>query len=164
MKRRNIGSRVIAAVDPGVTGAIAFLNYDDLSFVGILDVPVVVVKRKEIQYKLYYDIFCTDPIAHCYIEKVTATATGGISSAFTFGTTFAAPQAFCAALDIPYSLVPPMNWKKHFSLIKKDKDASRSTAVQLYPEAKDLLKFKKDHNRADALLIARYGAEVLRRG
>jgi len=39
----------------------------------------------------------------------------------------------------------------------KEKDASRVKAMQLYPQtAKDLTR-KRDHGRADALLLAVYG-------
>jgi crossover junction endodeoxyribonuclease RuvC len=43
-------------------------------------------------------------------------------------------------------------WKKHHGLIGTEKAASLELARSLWPEAP--LKLKKDHNKADALLMA----------
>lgn len=65
-----------------------------------------------------------------------------------------------AALDIariPIKPVQPQAWKRSMSLLKAEKGASLELARRLFPSAADELKRKKDHNRAEALLIARYG-------
>ena len=49
-----------------------------------------------------------------------------------------------------------MKWKKHFNLIKTNKDASRTKVIEVYPEISNKLSRKKDANKADAILIARY--------
>ena len=41
-------------------------------------------------------------------------------------------------------------------LIKTNKDASRTKVIQTYPEISSKLSKKKDSNKADAILIARY--------
>ena len=41
-------------------------------------------------------------------------------------------------------------------LIKTNKDASRTKVIQTYPEISSKLSRKKDSNKADAILIARY--------
>ena len=43
-----------------------------------------------------------------------------------------------------------------FELIKSNKDASRTKATEIYPEISDKISRKKDLNKADAILIARY--------
>lgn len=148
--------RVVIGIDPGVNGAIAMLRASDGSLVHLDDVPVVKYKRKELHLAAYLDLVQSYDVVSACIEKVTATATGGVSSAFTFGGTFIAPQCFLLSAGIPYDLVTPNTWKKAFGLYKVDKDASRQTATRFYPDAVAQLKFKKDHNKADALLIARY--------
>ena len=45
---------------------------------------------------------------------------------------------------------------KHFNLIKTHKDASRTKVIEVYPEISSKLSRKKDSNKADAILIARY--------
>ena len=46
--------------------------------------------------------------------------------------------------------------EKHFNLIKTNKDASRTKVIEVYPEISNKLSRKKDSNKADAILIARY--------
>ena len=66
-----------------------------------------------------------------------------------------------AALEIPHQQVHPATWKAVVMAgCTKDKDASRVKAMQLYPKtAKDLTR-KKDHGRADALLMAVWAQRV----
>ena len=47
-------------------------------------------------------------------------------------------------------------WKKYFELINASKDASRTKVIEMYPAFSDQLSKKKDVNKADAILIARY--------
>jgi crossover junction endodeoxyribonuclease RuvC len=56
--------------------------------------------------------------------------------------------------------VSPAVWKKHFKL-PADKEASRALALPLFPATAEHFARKKDHGRAEAALIARYGSEVL---
>jgi crossover junction endodeoxyribonuclease RuvC len=58
------------------------------------------------------------------------------------------------------TLVKPQKWKKHFSL-DKDKDKSRALANRRFPDNHQDFARKKDDGRAEAALIALYGAEVL---
>ena len=62
-----------------------------------------------------------------------------------------------AALQISTAPVIPREWKKHYRLSGKDKEASRAAAQQRFPTQHDKLGRKKDHGRAEALLILLYG-------
>ena len=62
-------------------------------------------------------------------------------------------------LRIPVTKVTPGVWKKHFKLTGTGKEESRLRALELYPELHDQLKLKKHHNRAEALLMARWYLE-----
>jgi hypothetical protein len=55
--------------------------------------------------------------------------------------------------------IQPQAWKRHFGLLKAKKEASLKLARDLYPTRAHELTRVKDHNRAEALLIARYGSE-----
>ena len=57
----------------------------------------------------------------------------------------------------------PQEWQR-FQHIGAAPDAARQRAVQLYPQLAPMLARKKDHNRADALLLAVYGLHILRPG
>jgi crossover junction endodeoxyribonuclease RuvC len=78
---------------------------------------------------------------------------------FSFGCSFGVILGVLAALSIPLVLVRPQAWKKRAGLPGKreNKDAARTLAQQLYPLAE--LGRKKDIGRADAILIARFGAK-----
>jgi crossover junction endodeoxyribonuclease RuvC len=54
--------------------------------------------------------------------------------------------------------VPPQTWKKFHGIPpKSDKEYSRGLVMQMRPDLAKELARKKDHNRAEAVLIALYG-------
>jgi crossover junction endodeoxyribonuclease RuvC len=80
----------------------------------------------------------------------------GVTSMFNFGQSFGVIKGICSALSLPIYFVRPTKWKRHFNLIKTNKDASRTKVIEIYPEISSKLYRKKDSNKADAILIARY--------
>lgn len=59
--------------------------------------------------------------------------------------------------------VEPQAWKRKYGLTRRDadddvKERARSLALTMFPQCAHDLARKKDHNRAEALLLARYGA------
>lgn len=90
------------------------------------------------------------------IEQVSAMPKQGVSSTFKFADVFGQVKGICAALRIPVRLVRPQDWKK--GLFNKSdgsdpKKAGLAIARRMFPRV-DWLSRAKDHNRADALLIA----------
>ena len=83
----------------------------------------------------------------------------GVTSMFNFGQTFGAIKGVCAAFRVTYIFVRPTKWKKYFELINASKDSSRTKAIEMYPALSNLLA-KKDVNKSDAILIARYFSET----
>ena len=94
------------------------------------------------------------------VEHVNAMPGQGVTSMFNFGQSFGAIKGICAALNLPIYFVRPAKWKKYFNLIKTNKDASRTKVIQVYPEISAQLSRKKDSNKADAILIARYFSDT----
>ena len=90
------------------------------------------------------------------VEQVSAMPGQGVTSMFNFGQTFGSIKGICAALGLPIFYVRPAKWKKHFELINSSKDASRTKVIEMYPSISSRLTKKKDVNKADAILIARY--------
>ena len=80
----------------------------------------------------------------------------GVTSMFNFGQTFGAIKGISATLKIPIFFVRPSKWKKHFELINSSKDASRTKVIEMYPSFAEQLSKKKDVNKSDAILIARF--------
>ncbi|MHA1496598.1 MAG: hypothetical protein ACTSRT_03370 [Promethearchaeota archaeon] len=76
---------------------------------------------------------------------------------FCMGRTQGIIESVCERNNIKLIIIDSKEWKKHFDLMKKGKEGSLKLARELFPELKEDLKRKKDHNRAEALLITKYG-------
>jgi crossover junction endodeoxyribonuclease RuvC len=157
----------VIGVDPGLSGALVVLNSqgeleecNDMPTIGALHGKGKTVDLRKLAEIL--DIPSTDVLV--LVEAVNSMPNQGISSAFKFGRVSMAPEAISIALGFNVRLVTPQAWKKHFSLIKRDKSASRARAMQEFPEKDHLFGRVKDDGRADAALIALYGYQVFVRG
>ena len=155
----------IIGIDPGLSGAIAIL--EDSKIKELFDMPVMPDgKKNKIQLnsallvKLIKDNIEDLEKTVMVVEQVNAMPGQGVTSMFNFGQTFGAIKGICAALGLPIFLVRPAKWKKHFELINSSKDASRTKAIEMYPSASEQLSKKKDVNKSDAILIARYYSET----
>ena len=154
---------LIIGIDPGISGAICF--FEDGQVKEIIDMPVMADGKKnkrQVNGPQTYNEISTrinkfpkkDIIV--VIEQVSAMPGQGVTSMFNFGQSFGVIKGICSALSLPIYFVRPVKWKKHFNLIKTNKDASRTKAIEIYPEISSKLSRKKDSNKADAILIARY--------
>jgi crossover junction endodeoxyribonuclease RuvC len=84
------------------------------------------------------------------VEKVGARPGQGVTSMFNFGKSAGYIEGVLTALEIPYQLVSPPVWKKEFSLIGKDKQASIDTCHKLFPEL-DLRRTDRCRKDSDGL-------------
>ena len=91
------------------------------------------------------------------IEMVSSRPGQGVSTTFKFGTNYGVVVGVALATECPVSLVSPAVWKRRAGLLGLPKDAARSLAIKLHPEAASELRLKKHGGRADAGLIARFG-------
>ena len=155
----------VIGIDPGLNGAIAVLQ--DNKVQKIFDVPVMPEGKKNKRQlnsaqlvKLLKDIISDNEEIAVVVENVSAMPGQGVTSMFNFGQTFGAIKGICAALGLPIFFVRPAKWKKHFDLINSSKDASRTKAIEMYPSLSDQLSKKKDVNKSDAILIARFYSET----
>lgn len=152
---------VILGCDPGQTGAIA--AYDGTIITGLIDMPTMArlhgSGRQVDPYTLATEILdlCGGRNATAVIEAVSAMPGQGVSSMFRFGESVGVVLGVIGALQMPVRWVTPQRWKKAAGIVGKDKDAARSLAIQLHPEVADMLTRKKDHNRGESILIARFG-------
>ena len=153
----------IIGIDPGLSGGIAIL--DDLKIFDLFDMPIMPEGKKN-KNQLNSAQLVNIIKRHIHtnstfviVEQVSAMPGQGVTSMFNFGQTFGAIKGICASLNLPIFYVRPAKWKKHFDLINASKDASRTKAIEMYPSISDRLKKKKDVNKADAILIARYFKE-----
>lgn len=151
---------MILGVDPGSSGCLVVLT-PDFGYVAHLHMPLIKVGTKSrVNGAALAAWLRAMPIEHAYIELVGAMGgkgKQGASSMFSFGHAAGVVEGIIAALDIPITLVKPEVWKKRAGLIGQDKDASRTRAIQLYPQLRALDLKAKGQALADAMLIARYG-------
>jgi crossover junction endodeoxyribonuclease RuvC len=155
----------IIGIDPGLSGAIAIL--EDNKIKNLFDMPVMPEGKKNKRQlnsaqlvKLITDSISKDEEVSVVVEQVNAMPGQGVTSMFNFGQTFGAIKGICAAMGLPIYFVRPSKWKKHFELINSSKDASRTKAIEMYPSISDRLSRKKDVNKSDAILIARFFCET----
>ena len=150
----------IIGIDPGLSGAIAIL--DGLKVYDMFDMPIMSEGKKnknQLNSAQLVNIIKKHIVSgntFVIVEQVSAMPGQGVTSMFNFGQTFGSIKGICAALNLPIFYVRPTKWKKHFELINSSKDASRTKAIEMYPHISPRLSRKKDVNKADAILIARY--------
>ena len=135
-------------IDPGKTGAAALVFEHGqrlLDWPGDVSLLVDCINgwRQEFEIQI------------AALESVHAMPGQGVSSTFNFGCNLGQWMGVLSALSIPYLMPRPQQWKK--GLVKnsdgKDhKTASLAVAKRLFPRAE--LVRKKDHGRAEALLLA----------
>jgi crossover junction endodeoxyribonuclease RuvC len=153
-------------IDPGLTGAISLIGNNG-EFKELIDMPTMAknkaggvvkncVNARALHTILMQFAGSDDLSIVAFLENVNAMPGQGVSSVFSLGDTFGSIRSVLACCNIETNLIAPQTWKKYFK-IGKDKEVVRALAIRLYPEASEYLKRKKDHNRAEALLIARYG-------
>ena len=155
----------IIGIDPGLSGAIAVIENNVVK--NIYDMPVMAEGKKNKRQlnsaqlvKLLKDNIKDKEDISVIVEQVHAMPGQGVTSMFNFGQTFGAIKGICAALGLPIYFVRPAKWKKHFELINSSKDSSRTKAIEMYPSLSHHLSRKKDVNKSDAILIARYYNET----
>ena len=152
---------IIFGIDPGVSGAISIL--ENKKIIEIFDMPTMIDGKKNKRQvngaqvtNIIKERLNTDKEIIVVVEHVNAMPGQGVTSMFNFGQSFGVIKGICSALSLPIYFVRPAKWKKHFNLIKTNKDASRTKVIQIYPGVSSKLSRKKDSNKADAILIARY--------
>lgn len=155
----------ILGIDPGLSGAIAlYLPDSDTLFVA--DVPTHELKRNgKLRREPDVQGIC-NIVADCasrhtltvWIEHVSAMPGEGAVGAFTFGKIVGLLTGVCAANRLVIERVTPSVWKRALA-VPSDKDGARARASQLMPAHSRNWPLKKHDGRAEASLIALYGAQ-----
>lgn len=158
---------IIIAVDPGITGAFAVYQSENRSM-RVYDIPTLSAvvnrkKRKVLDYETLAEHFrhlCIyESEAFLVIEKMRPYPHDTPVTAFKLAEIYGAFKGIAFMQDLKVIEVTPITWKNFFNLRNQDKNASLEKAKAFFPDID--LSFKKDHNRAEALLIMRYAMEGL---
>jgi len=154
------GSPLILGIDPGLTGAIALY---DLSVPGASTVHDMPAVHKTVDSAALAALIRDLAPAMVVLEEVGPMPRDGVRQAFSFGQSYATARTVALMLEIPLHLVRPQAWKGYFRLPGGDvgKELGRALALRRFPGSAKSFSLKKHHNRAEAALIALYGAEKL---
>jgi crossover junction endodeoxyribonuclease RuvC len=159
--------RTVIGIDPGISGAIALLTGNgDLR---VEDMPTMTmmngdrrIDQKALASMLREWDFLYEPQL-AVVEHVHAMPKQGVVSSFNFGYSVGSVhQALASVGGLEIRLVQPQVWKAIYGLRggPENKDASRTQASLLFPRHGHLWARKKDHGRAEAVLLANYGSNI----
>ena len=158
---------LIIGIDPGISGSICF--FEDGNILDVVEMPTMAEGKKNKRQVNGAQIFneiskrvnsAKKHNVRVVIEQVSAMPGQGVTSMFNFGQSFGILKGICSAMQLPMYFVRPAKWKKYFGLIKSEKDASRTKAIEMFPYFSSQLSKKKDSNKADAILIASFYHET----
>ncbi|CAL1403588.1 unnamed protein product [Linum trigynum] len=162
------GSNWVVGIDPDLSGAIALLKTEDsVCSAQVFDSPslkVVVGKRirKRLDVKSIVQLlrsFDAPVGTTAYIEQSIPYPQDGKQGWWSGGFGYGLWIGVLVASGYSVVPVPSLAWKNEFKLTGETatKDESRRRASMLFPSLSSSLTRKKDHGRAEALLIAAYG-------
>jgi crossover junction endodeoxyribonuclease RuvC len=158
-------TKYIVGIDPGLSGAVVVISPTELK---IFDMPTMTVERngkskRQVSASELADILSNfnSNDSHVYCERVGAVSGQGVTSVFSFGRSFGMIEGILAAFKLPVTYVAPATWVKAVGR-GQGKDASRARAMELFPNNQADFKLKKWDGRADAALIAYWGAHHAR--
>lgn len=167
-------------VDPGGSGAIAFWVPETRSLV-IQDLPSLVLKRGK-KNVTHVDVLALTSVltqsfgklhaegarvALAIIEEIGMRQGQAMGSVMTTGINWGRVEALLKIAPAPLETVTASTWKRDMGCKvasgasdKAIKDAARHRASQLLPQYEALWRRAKDHNRAEAVLIALYAERI----
>lgn len=156
---------LVLGIDPDAFGALALVDRETGALVELFDMPSLELKPARLvdvaQVAAILDEWSTR-IGDAYIERAWARPTDPPSFAFRVGHNYGALCGVVRAHFIRLHLPSPQAWKKAMG-VTSEKDSSRAEASIRYPKDCVRWRFKKNHGRAEAVLIAAYGAGLSRR-
>ena len=135
---------LIIGIDPGISGSICF--FQDGKIIDVVEMPTMTEGKKNKKQVNGSQIFneISEKIEKLdkkeikvVIEQVSAMPGQGVTSMFNFGQSFGILKGICSAMQLPMYFVRPAKWKKYFSLINSEKDASRTCLLYTSPSPRD---------------------------
>ena len=150
---------MIVGFDPGLSGGIAFVS-EAGDLIDCKDLPVIGegAQRRLDAANLAAIIRAYNP-TRAVIEQVSAMPGNGVSGMFRFGQAVGTIAGVVGALGLPVTWVSPSKWKRAAGL-DATAERSRARAIETWPDHAALFARKKDHNRAEAALLARWSIGV----
>jgi crossover junction endodeoxyribonuclease RuvC len=151
--------KLFLAIDPGAVSG-AWGAVDELGqYWDCQDIPHSDGKIDSLALRQAIKLSMGSATFEIAIELVGSMPKQGVSSTYKFGRAVGAIEAVCELTGCSVTYIRPAKWKKEMSLTS-DKHSSLNMARNLFPNAK--LSKVKDHNKAEALLLALWLRHSLR--
>lgn len=152
---------VVIGVDPGVSPNLS-LVCSERGWLAYADESMTSVRKSKTKWRPEATLIAAVMAEWMVLEDAEIVAaekigpwTGqGLVSTSEFVGASKMIEGIAAGLRLRYHDMTPPQWKKTMGLIRQEKDMSRSLAVRLWPDRAPWLNRMKDHNRAEAALIA----------
>lgn len=168
---------IIVGIDPGLTGAAAALqtaDHEGPEFISdAIDLPNIEDGSKnqidDFKFQAWLRLIGPHRVVIENVQPMPSIPgkggirrAMGVASSFRFGLAVGQLRASVRALGIDPEFCHPQTWSAYFDL-KGDgkKEQSRQLALTFWPHAERLLRRKMDHGRAEAMLLAKWGARPL---
>jgi len=172
---------IIVGVDPGASGAIAFLDADTNTLLDVHDMPIDRTQigkfvRSRVARRALLDLLNRARGAVVFTERPegrpmrqTNKKTGqtelrqpGAQGMLSLGENYGCVIMACTAADMSVTEVRPGQWKGAIG-VPAAKDDARRRATELFPAHAAKFVRVKDDGRAESALIAYYGARKMGR-
>lgn len=145
----------LIGIDPGVTGAVAYLGPISLE---IVDMPIVdghvdpyALADRFSAWSSWFDV---DQVI---VEKQQPMPRQGVTSTFKTGRNYGIILGVLGALRLPVTHVTPAVWTRALG-VGADKNTHRRRAMDTWPDHAEQFRLAKHDGRADAALLALWGA------
>ena len=156
-----MAEEVFIGIDPGIAGAVAAVDSSG-RLLGAYHIPTLQTKgkRREINVGALRSIlveFTKGNTAYAALERVGARPGQGVVSMFRFGKACGLLEGLLLGLRVDYVTPVPRSWQK---VMLRDVEGQTSKIRSVLAATRKWenldLKLKKDHNKADAALLAEY--------
>ena len=160
---------IVIGVDPGLTGAMAAIC-SQRGLLDVIDIPICDNGHAGGSMRNWVDVATLMLALRDWSTRFEFAAHGQLLAAMerpipmpslpaqTIAVQFDTVGAIRAVLvcrACAVTMVAPGAWKRRYGL-HREKDASRECALRLHPGAAKQLARKKDHNRAEAILVGHW--------
>ena len=151
----------VIGIDPGLSGALAVVSGKPgaLKVEAVHDLPTYAEKTSTGKVRRHIDpvalaelIETIGPVDRVQCERMIAPPGVSGMAAFSMGATMATIGTVLKMARLSYRLVSPVVWKRALEA-PADKESARQYAGRLFKDSAHWQR-KKDHNRAEAALIA----------
>jgi Holliday junction resolvasome RuvABC endonuclease subunit len=146
----------VVGVDPGITGAFALHVGGKLT--ALEDMPEHDTRVDGAAVAEILKAMAPDCV---YIENTQPMPRNGSIASFKLGLNTGIVIGVVQTLSHPLFRIRPTQWKSKMGVSRMDKNGVRGIVREMYPDWGSCFARVKDHNRAEAVLISRYGVAMM---